>query len=507
MGWSEPVPKRVRQKIRNCHAAYVASVENPVDWNVPMKGLETPHRQVPSSKRYRRRGNQGRLKGALLSHFLLQWFIDWRKNVSGRVWPKTVLKKAIQIKGRIREWYRDHGKTCPEMPFLDTGKRGKRWLCRWRAQHHISFRKCKRKFKVSKDHLHRRCRLTWLNSWAAMLVYNLLFKTDRERIHLPAWPYKTCRDQKGIMLNESESVNACTMNFEGCEDGIKTNHGQSRIRVSLWTSMSDDPDPDNLEPLQLCYKLKTDRNTKKIVVPPGGQITCTYSPSGSYNYEATMRYLEKHVPVWTKEREEKRDYRIMYLDDFAVHKMEEVKNFLWSRGFLRVLIGGGCTFILCNPDLDMHADIERQYLEMDIEFQASELERRPWKVPEKDRQTFANDMVSIWDTFPHKKRGQETFKLCGLGARPPQRVFDKDGSWKVPLSGPDDWKINRDASVWFWIEDNNGRNMQKRRQMLLERIYTDFDAGKITEWDHVHNYQDDFSDSENGGDSADSFLG
>lgn len=125
MGWSEPVPKRVRQKIRNCHAAYVASVENPVDWSVPMKGLKTPHRQVPSNKRYRRRGNQGRLKGALLSHFLLQWFIDWRKNVSGRVWPKTVLKKAIQIKGRIREWYRDHGKTCPEMPFLDTSKRGK----------------------------------------------------------------------------------------------------------------------------------------------------------------------------------------------------------------------------------------------------------------------------------------------------------------------------------------------------------------------------------------------
>ena len=472
-----------------------------------MKGLPAHHRQVPSHKRYRRRGQQGRVKGALLSYYLLQWFIDWRRTVSGRIWPKTVLKKAIQIKERIRNWYREQGKTCPEMPFLDTGKKGKRWLCRWRAQHHISFRKCKRKFKVSKDKLQRRCRLTWLNSWAAMTIYYLLFQKEREAKNLPGWPYKTCRDQKGIMLNESESVNACTMNFEGCEDGIKTNHGQSRIRVSLWTSMGDDPDPANLEPLQICYKLKTDRNIKKIQVPAGGQITCTYSPSGSYNYDATMRYLKQHVPVWTPEREAKKDYRIMYLDDFRVHKMPEVKNFLWSRGFLRVLIGGGCTFILCNPDLDCHADVERQYLEMDVEFQAAELERRPWKIPEKSRQSFCDDMVSIWKTFPHKQRGAETFQFCGLGARPPLRKFDQHGNWTVPLSGPDDWKINRDAEVWFWMNDAQGRNMQKRRQMLLERIYTDFDNDKITEWDHVNNYQDDFSDSEDGGDSADPTLG
>ena len=107
----------------------------------------------------------------------------------------------------------------------------------------------------------------------------------------------------------------------------------------------------------------------------------------------------------------------MYLDDFKVHKMEEVKNFLWSRGFLRVLIGGGCTFILCNPDLDCHADVERQYLEMDVEYQAAELEKRPWKIPEKSRQGFCDDMVCIWKAFPHKKRGAETFQLCGLGAR------------------------------------------------------------------------------------------
>ena len=121
------------------------------------------------------------------------------------------------------------------------------------------------------------------------------------------------------------------MNFERCEDGIKTNRGQPRIRVSLLTSMTADPDPDNSRPLQICYK-----------------------PSGSYNYEVTMRYLEQHVPVRTKEREEKRDYRIMYLDDFAAHKTEEVTKFLRSRGFLPMFIGGGSTSTLCALDTDFH---------------------------------------------------------------------------------------------------------------------------------------------------------
>ena len=37
-------------------------------------------------------------------------------------------------------------------------------------------------------------------------------------------------------------------------------------------------------------------------------------------------------------------------------------------------------------------------------------------------------------------------------------------------------------------------DMPARRKVLVERIYRDFDAGKITEWAHVHNYQQEHSD-------------
>ena len=59
----------------------------------------------------------------------------------------------------------------------------------------------------------------------------------------------------------------------------------------------------------------------------------------------------------------------------------------------------------------------------------------------------------------------------------------------MPLTGPDDWRIVNEAKSLFVEND-----MPARRKVLVERIYRDFDAGKITEWAHVHNYQQEHSD-------------
>ena len=497
MGWPEDktVPKKVRQKIYNCYKAYLASSQQPEEFASSMPGVPAPYRAVLAGKRYRRRGHQGHPgKGQLLKHCLLQWFIDWRKLVSARIWPKTVLKQALVIKGRIHDWHIQQGKTAPEMPQLDLGKKGKKWLWNWRRLYSISFKKSQRKFKVSRGKLARRTKCTWLNCWAAMMVFKLLFGEERTRKGLPPWPYKMTADQKGIMLNEAESVNTNTLNFQGCHDdnGIRTNNGQSRTRISLFTMVMDHPSEDR--PLEICYKLKTDLRTKDLKIPVDSPITVTNSPSGSYNYEATMKYLDRHIPKWTQARAETHDYRIFLLDDFRVHNMKEVKSFCWNRGVLKLKIGGGCTFILCHCDLDLHADIERDYLDIDIEWAADELRKRPWAVPTKTRQTFLDDWVCIWDRFPHQRRGRESFKLSGVGARPPERVVKGDGSWHVPLTGPDDWCINRDARVWF-IHNN----MPVHRQKLMQKIYEDHDAGKIREWEDVNNYLQEFSDSEDGG--------
>jgi hypothetical protein len=445
--------------------------------------------------RYRRKGTQALHleKGKELKHLLLQWFIDYRKSIKGRIWPRTVLIEARRIKDRLVAWYRENGRTLPPMPHVDIGPRGKRWLRRWKVKNHITFKKSGRKFKVSRPKLLRRTKTTWLNSWSAMLIFNLLFKTARAKKGKPAYPYMQTGDQKGTMINEPESVNAPTLAFEGIEDsGIKTNHGQSRKRMSLMTLVTNDP--GYAPPLEMCFKLKTGRCLMGLVLPTDIKLTLAHSKSGSYNYETMMAYLDKHLPLWTEERAAINDYRVFFLDDYAVHNMKDISDLCWSRGFLKIKIGGGCTFILCNCDLDLHADLARDYLEMDVDWAAAELKDKPWRVPDKSRQAVVDDWSCIWYKFPHARRGVDSFKYSGLGARPPARTVRADGSWEVPLSGPDDWMINRDAREFFVAN-----NMQLLRKECLTKIYEDFDAGKITDWSDVRNYQRDHSDSEHGG--------
>ena len=263
---------------------------------------------------------------------------------------------------------------------------------------------------------------------------------------------------------------------------------QARTRSSLWTMVSDDP--DEIRGVEICFKLKTDRCLNQIVIPPGVPISLNNSKSGSYDLETTLRYMDRWIPQWTDARAAIHDYRLIHLDDFAVHNMEIIKDFLWKRGYLKNKIGGGCTYAMCGCDTDLHADLQMSYMEMDMEWAAEECKLRPWAIPTKTRQSFVDDWIVIWDNFPHARRGKKSFQTNGLGARPPDRIVHADGSWEVPLTGPDDWRIGgNDAKCLF--EENR---MPERRKRKLEEIYTDFDAGKITKWEHVRNYQQDHSD-------------
>ena len=119
------VPKAVRQKIYRCYKVYEDSCKNSFDYET--NDLAT---------RRRKKGNQGRpLKSPELNHLLFQWFVGYRKIVKGRLWPRTVLKEAIQIKARLIAWYRDNNKIVPDMPKLDLGNKGKRWLRRWKKRY------------------------------------------------------------------------------------------------------------------------------------------------------------------------------------------------------------------------------------------------------------------------------------------------------------------------------------------------------------------------------------
>lgn len=99
---------------------------------------------------------------------------------------------------------------------------------------------------------------------------------------------------------------------------------------------TDDPSFD--VPVEILFKVRTDRTTKGLTIPDNVPGFVGFSPSGSYDEEAFMKYLAKVLPLWTPERAAACDYRIILLDDYRVHNMESVRVFLFERGFFRVRI-------------------------------------------------------------------------------------------------------------------------------------------------------------------------
>ena len=178
-----------------------------------------------------------------------------------------------------------------------------------------------------------------------------------------------------------------------------------------------------------------------------------------------MAYLRRWLPEWSDERASKADYRFLFLDDYRVHNMIAVSDFCWSRGFLKIKVGGGCTFILMTCDLDLHSYMEQDLQELDVEWAEHEQRQRPWAVPSKTLQNQLDDIASFWFKHPHAQIGIDSHELCGLSARPQLR---NEEDKTVPKVGPDDWRINRDARAFFI-----GNDMQEERRVALSRIYED----------------------------------
>jgi hypothetical protein len=119
------------------------------------------------------------------------------------------------------------------------------------------------------------------------------------------------------------------------------------------------------------------------------------------------------MPELTPERIKEKDYRILFLDAFAGHHTDAIRAFCRSRGFVLIKIPGGITPINCGLDVDLHADMERDLLDLENEdFKLQQLQR-PWRVPTRSRQSIVDDVASWWETFPHARTGVDSFRRVG----------------------------------------------------------------------------------------------
>ena len=436
-----------------------------------------------------------------LGLLLFQWFVDIRSSVKGRLRRRVVLAEAHRLVRLLKDAYISKGMAPPDPPNVDHSA----WLPNWQNQFCISIKHPTRRFKVSYGKCKRRTRNVTLSMCVARYAFILLYggsedcdgtvgchcrcaksKSSGGRVGcrrsrgLPAECMVVSLDQKGVMFNNTESKNTTTMHMRGSKQpvDVKTNHAQSRSRLSLCTCMALRA-PWRIPPIGFNPKGKTRRVLKELNVPAGVPVIFTHSPSGSYNAEAFLEYLDQLLPHWTPERAAAADYGILLMDSYEVHKMKEVRELAWERGFIVVLHEGGITGITQWNDLDCHGPFEARLIALEEDDFNKQLELRPGRVPTRQRQTLLSDCAAIWATFAHHHATAQSAVRSGLGCALPDRL--PDGRFEHWAS--EDHMITRDARD-FW-DDNS---MPVLRAEILGKVYAAVQSGALTSWDQVPDY-------------------
>ena len=72
------------------------------------------------------------------------------------------------------------------------------------------------------------------------------------------------------------------------------------------------------------------------------------------------------------------------LDDYAVHLMLEVKQALWNRGYILVIIDGGITGFVQINVTHLHKPLKSEYRKKESELKLEKLQNDLQKVPAPD---------------------------------------------------------------------------------------------------------------------------
>ena len=171
------------------------------------------------------------------------------------------------------------------------------------------------------------------------------------------------------------------------------------------------------------------------------------------------------------------------------HKTEAVRVLCREKGFLRVMYGGGVTGILQWNDTDLHSRIEQAVLQLETSDFHQQLERRPWRVPTRERQDLLDDVGAIWASLPHASIGAQASKRTGVCPALP----DVDGNGQVQVRGAEDSLVTREAAEFF--AENR---IPVKRAAALQEIWLAFQEGRLQSFWDIEALLEDFQDCSDG---------
>ena len=85
---------------------------------------------------------------------------------------------------------------------------------------------------------------------------------------------------------------------------------------------------------------------------------------GSYREHDVISFFKKHL----EPMKDGRGWRIIFADDYAAHKSENVCSLCWERGYVLIVHGGGATPGFQTPDTDLNEEVRRRCGNKEIGF-------------------------------------------------------------------------------------------------------------------------------------------
>lgn len=347
-------------------------------------------------------GTQGRpFKAGPLREQLFAWFTDIRASIKGRLPTRVVMNMALQLRSQYVGEMLSRGLVA-KPPKVDA-----MWLWRWKKQYEVSFRLPNRRYKVSRAGLVRRLLIFWQNNIRVRHYCQRIFGFDPGR-------HVDNADQKGWFMNEAGSKAKGTLEILGAPSvPLLENHADTRKRLSLmtWTTNALSAFPQG-PPLEVCFKLDgVGQQVLDSLTFRPGPFSVRCSDSGSYREEHVIAFLELHLPVATEQRRAEQDWRLFYLDIYAGHLSRRIWDLCWSRMYVLLYHGGGCTGLTQPNDLWLHSVLETKLLELESLVVMKEQLLRPSKVPSLSRQQVLDCVCALWtDCLPHERSVKWTKK-------------------------------------------------------------------------------------------------
>jgi hypothetical protein len=210
-------------------------------------------------------------------------------------------------------------------------------------------RRPNRKYKCSKQLLALRLEAFWITVFRIRALCLAIHGYDPEMENFDQTPYHA---------NESGSQDMRTLAVAGLKVPLVEGHADTRVRWTANLTTFSNAERIKRGEMPYCefmfkHDIKKDQSQLELRLREfvrgrnfGPWVTVATSNSGSYTEADILHFLDKHLPHFTPQS---REWRIMFADDFAAHKTDNVRRLCWERGYVLVVHAGGATPVVQTP--------------------------------------------------------------------------------------------------------------------------------------------------------------